>query len=73
MAPASCAVSTRAPQVTPGREAELQNEIASLPAEIASLRHDIADLRASPSATLWKDLHEAAIRRCEELEREHQS
>jgi len=56
--------------VTPDREAELQNEIASLRAEIATLRHDIADLRAS--AMLWKDLYEAAVRRCEELQRELQ-
>ena len=56
------------PQVTPEREPELQNEIASLREEIKTLRHNIADLRAS--AMLWKDLYEAAIRRCEELERE---
>jgi cell division protein FtsB len=54
--------------VTPEREAELQKEIASLRAEIGILRHEIADLRAS--AMLWKDLYDAAIRRCEELERE---
>jgi cell division protein FtsB len=54
--------------VTAEREAQLQNEIASLRAEIAMLRHDIADLRAS--AMLWKDLYDAAIRRCEELEQE---
>jgi chromosome segregation ATPase len=54
--------------VTPEREAELQTEIDSLRAEIAGLRHDMTDLRAS--AVLWKDLYEAAIRRCEELERE---
>jgi hypothetical protein len=56
------------PLVTPKREAELQKEIDSLRAEIKTLRHDIADLRAS--AMLWKDLYEAAILRCEELERE---
>jgi chromosome segregation ATPase len=56
--------------VTPDREAELQKEIAALRAEIATLRHDIADLRAS--AVLWKDLYEASIRRCEELDRELQ-
>jgi cell division protein FtsB len=54
--------------MTPEREAELQKEIDSLRAESNALRHDIADLRAS--AMLWKDLYEAAIRRCEELEGE---
>jgi cell division protein FtsB len=54
--------------MTSEREAELQKEIDSLRAEINTLRHDIADLRAS--AMLWKDLYEAAIRRCEELEGE---
>lgn len=56
--------------MVPEGEAELQKEIDSLRAEINTLRHDIADLRAS--AVLWKDLYEAAIRRCEELERELQ-
>ena len=54
--------------MTPEREAELQKEIDSLRAEIKTLREAIGDLRAS--ATLWKDLYEAAILRSEELERE---
>ena len=56
--------------MSPEREADLQNEINSLRAEISTLRHDIADVRAF--AMLWKDLYEAAIRRCDELERELQ-
>jgi hypothetical protein len=54
--------------VTPEREVELQKQIAALREEIGNLRELVSDLRGS--AILWKDLYEAAIGRCEELERE---
>jgi hypothetical protein len=54
--------------MTSKRDAELQDKTASLRAEIGTLRETVADLQQS--TIRWRRLYEAALRRCEELQRE---
>ena len=53
--------------MTSKREVELRDEMAALRVEIGTLREAVADLQQS--TIRWRRLYEAALRRCEELQR----